>query len=198
MLLLGLAGCERKDPGDSIGVFSVTGTLVENTCGHEAVPAMDPLSFEVELRYSEEGLGYWILPGSPMMQGPASDPSKMTFDSESIVNVFGASNVVEETPIYGIPELSIESQTTKAGCDLRQVEHIVVTLSDSDETTTDGAPDGGLRALKQFTGKNTIGFRPTAESDCTPIKAENGGPFLAFPCAVDYELTANEKDPAND
>ena len=64
-----LSGCPVDPEGDVVGTYSVSGSLVENSCGSTAFAAQDPIDFVVELRAEDHGPAYWQsrarLPGRP-------------------------------------------------------------------------------------------------------------------------------------
>jgi hypothetical protein len=67
---------DAKIPGDLLGTYSVTGSLVKSSCGDGGLAATDPWSFEVKLSRFHEDL-YWIN-GREVIPGDI-DPDGVTF-----------------------------------------------------------------------------------------------------------------------
>jgi hypothetical protein len=196
---LAVCGCEPPVyPGDSLGTFDVVGALEENTCGSAAVPALDPLTFSVELR-RQGALAYWRMTKQPLTTGVVMSSGALRFRTETWIPVLA------DEPALGYP-----------GCALVQTEEVEVTV-DGVETETDAgagtdggvvAGDASVRATdggvvedvepRTLAGDNVITFAPDPASDCTPLLASLGGPWLALPCAVRYELTGTAEPPTGE
>lgn len=174
LLGLPLGGCPPVDPtGEVVGTYEVTGSLVENSCGSTAFNAVDPLSFVVELRSEDHGPAVWRRPSAAIVNGSHTGDD-YRFRTEVQVQLYGPDEV---------------NQT--AGCVLAQVETIRVTakssVSDGDLGTSTG--DAGVAANSAFRGTSVIELSPTAGSNCLRAVAISGGPFLALPCRVEYDLS---------
>lgn len=104
ILLSGLAGCAMDLPGDRVGVFSVRGSLEENACGAQAVPAFESFVAEVDLRTEADGRAYWARQGSPMITGTGGPGLDYAFAVATTVS------------------------TTVTGCSLLQGERISATV----------------------------------------------------------------------
>ncbi len=187
-LAVPLLACLVEDPdapdplGEPYGRYGLDGRLIENTCG-EGVPAIDPLSFEVELRRLG-ATSVWLQVDAPLAYGSVS--------SEGVWEVQGTvvQNVYDADPLTGT-----------AGCALNQTESIRLEgppLPDTDRGVQDGAlPDAGASAPiapERMDGTLEIRFAPTSGSDCSASLAAFGGPFGALPCTVRYELSAERRD----
>jgi hypothetical protein len=61
LLAVGCTGKDPTRPGDSIGVFHVTGKLVSTSCGQTP----DPWAFDVRLRHDKSTL-YWVQGDAPV------------------------------------------------------------------------------------------------------------------------------------
>src|SRR6476646_5957698 len=86
-------------PGEHVGAYSVSGELTENSCGSAAIPAVDPLQFEVELR-DDQGTGLWLRGAPPARQGKLEGDGAFRFRLESTYSVPGMAPEPVETLIY--------------------------------------------------------------------------------------------------
>jgi len=195
---LAVGACTPAYPGEPVGSFSVTGRLDRNTCGPEALPARNPLTFLVEIR-ERDGEAFWRLADRPVVSGVVTDDDTYEFVAHANVGLIAPE-----------PDLGV------AGCSLVQLETVEVsveTVEQDDEADPEvadaGAPvsdagdpaadadadaDAGAMVEMALTGTNSIQLTPTAGSDCTAATVSAGGPFLALPCRVDYTLTGTERD----
>jgi len=181
LLILAL-GCEPQGhPGVSIGTFQITGSLDQNGCG-AAVPALDPISFSVELR-DDLGRGVWVQDEGPIQTGIRMPDGAYRFR-------------------YGATVPVIAPQPGYRGCNLQQVEFIEVRIepyeSDGEEEPPIRTPiggedaDGGVVVENDIDlaleGLSEIQYTPTSTSDCSPLPVVNGGPWAALPCTLTYTL----------
>ena len=187
-----LAACTPQYPGEAVGSFDVTGRLEVNECGASAVPARDPLSFAVEVR--ERGPeAFWRRSGLPVVSGTVRDDGNYRFRTVALIPVFAA----DPDPDFG-----------HAGCNLVQTEIVDVVLSNAPPDADAGAetdagpgmdaPDAGAQEPEpdlQLAGTSTIDLAPEPGSDCTPLMAVAGGPFVALPCGIDYTLEGAPRSP---
>lgn len=184
--LLGASGgCEpRVHPGQTLGTFQVVGSLDANGCG-AAVPALDPIAFEVEVR-DDRGRGIWVRGDGPIQTGVQLPDGAYRFRTGATVPV-------------------ISAQPGYRGCNLQQVEmievHVTPTTSialagedgglqpDAGTADADAGADGGVpeRAM-ELSGISEIQYTPTSTSDCSPLPVVNGGPWAALPCTLRYTL----------
>src|SRR5687768_12661779 len=122
-------GCVPEYPGEVVAAFHVVGALEENECGTTAVPAMDPITFEVELR-QDRGRGFWRRTDAPVVSG--------TYDEEG---------GFEFRTTRQVPVIAPEPETGVRGCALEQREEVSGTVtfaivSEEDAgTATDAATD---------------------------------------------------------
>ena len=181
MLGLPLGGCPPVEPsGEVKGTYDVTGSLVMNSCGSTAFNAVDPLNFIVELRAEDHGPAYWRRPNAAIVNGSHTGDD-YRFRTESSV------------PIYAADEA-----TGTPGCTVAQIESIRVTARS--ESMDGGVPndlgtstgDAGV-ANSAFRGTNVIEIIPTGGSNCLRAVAISGGPFLALPCRVEYDLSGSSR-----
>ncbi len=174
----------EDDPlGELVGTFEIEGRLVENECGSTALPAMDPLTFRVELRH-DEGVAIWRRPSAPITYGTIHE-GQWRIEASTVVPVF------DPNPETGHP-----------GCALTQIARFALDemhAEDPDAGTDgglDGGADGGIQAsIEAFDGESTIQLVPYPGTDCTPALALLGGPFLTLPCTVTYDVEATPTDP---
>lgn len=180
--LLGLtafAACRPTQlPGESLGQYRISGTLVENTCG-EGHPAPESFSFHVELRAERQGSrGYWKLPEGPAVPGNVSPAGAFRFEQRDEVVA-----IPEDLPNW-VTGCMVERLEIVAGNILRSVEsdggQPDAGRPDADPS---GAEPGALR------GTTTVTVSPLAGSDCSPLLLPNGGAFPVLPCQLRWELT---------
>ena len=184
MLGLPLAGCPVDPSGEAVGTYDVTGSLVENSCGSTAFAAQDPVEFVVELRAEDHGPAYWRRPTAAIVNGSHTG-DVYRFRTEVPVTLYGP-----------------DPTTGTAGCTLAQVETILVTAKTSEVgdggvgTPNDqGSADAGAAESDLFRGQSVIELVPTAGSNCLGAVAVAGGPFLALPCRVEYDLSGASRTP---
>src|SRR5262245_27885065 len=81
-------GCAMPDelPGELVGAYHIEGALMENACGSDAVPAADPLSFDVEVRVAD-GSGLWLAASPPAFPGRLENDGDFQFERQSSFNV---------------------------------------------------------------------------------------------------------------
>ena len=159
--ICGMAGScgPQAVPGDPLGEFRVQAQLIENECGAAAVPAFETFDFSVEIR-EIDGRAWWIRPERPFIEGVRTG-EQLSFRTQLPV----------PTPVDG--------------CVLSQVERIEVEVAD------DHSPDAGTAPgdNPSLTGVNRIEFSTGLNTNCFPLVAQNGGPFLSLPCELSYDLT---------
>jgi hypothetical protein len=205
---LSLAACAVPDPpGELIGAYSITGALQENSCGSTAVPAADPLRFDVQVR-RDKGIGLWLLAQPPAHPGRLDDDGDFSFERESSVAVDGRR--AQDRP----PELTTETQI-EALADPERFQRIddarqrpcrlLVRERIHGRVLRDGQPDGGIDDVgtaadagtaesADLIGENEITFRAAPGDDCGLVLERNGGPFIELPCSVRYEIEGTLRD----
>ncbi|MFW5926209.1 MAG: hypothetical protein ACOCV4_08570 [Myxococcota bacterium] len=184
-VLVGSA-CTPEYPGETAGTFTVTGRLDENTCGSDAVPAADPLVFDVELR-REDGQAWWRRPDAPLVDGTVDADGVYRFRFQQVITVLepdagqpGCALEQSDQVEVSLTEIARDAGTTDAETTATDAE---TTTTDAETTTTDaGAPPSTLE------GQQHVEMAPTAGSDCQSILATAGGPFHALPCTIVYTL----------
>lgn len=196
VLCLWLAGCEVPErPGELVGRYDVMGALMRNECGSTALPANDPLSFEVEIR-DDQGTGIWYLAEPPSISGSLDAEGAFHFQNNQQTEVVapGTRTVVdpEDPNDFLRPEPDIHVNV--AGCQMGILETIDGALRRDargdggiDAPSVDDSGDGEV--LADLSATNTIEVSIVAGSDCKASLAANGGPFLQLPCIAEYQLT---------
>jgi hypothetical protein len=187
LLLACPAACTPPDyPGESRGFYHVVGVLRGNSCG-AAVPALNPLVFDVEVR-GDGGQGFWRRASIAPVSGVLRDDNTFEFIVPSRVGV------TAPRPEIGDP-----------GCVLDQHERMTGALkgnhtsSSTDGAITDsGVDDAGVDAATgesatidhapKLEGSSVIALSPSAGSSCAGVLVAQGGVFSALPCSVDYAL----------
>lgn len=184
-----LVGCTNKAPGTLLGTFAITGELTESTCGPDALPTPDPLTFTAEIR-DNDGLKYWRSGQSGYVTGVTHTNGHTQFQIASNIPVYGPSETID--PYTGVV-------VSSPGCAIRQVETIDVVLTEvsdgdagADRNDADVSADGGAIEYR-LSGTDETLFSPVQGSDCARALAANGGTFLAFPCKVSYDITGAQE-----
>lgn len=171
VVLLSSIGCTpAKLPGRSLGVYGVVGTLKSNECGNQAVPAANPLVFQVELRYDGQQ-AYWHREGLPAVAGAVTADGKFTFSIQTTWTAIPAD------PNFGY-----------VGCFIAQQDTILGKVSLDDEEQSDAANDDAGVLNESWSGTEDIQMSPTAGSDCQAALLPLGGSFNQLPCGVHYDL----------
>lgn len=161
-----LAACETPPPpGELVGRYSVTGTVESDSCG-PGLGANRAVAFTAELR-DDSGTGYWIFADLRPTPGSLDEDGSFFFQQQA------AWTLVSPRP-----------GSSYTGCRVTQVETIdgKIARDDSDAGVDNTAAGIGL------TASNTIDLVPLAGDDCSPGLATQGGPLMALPCRVEYQL----------
>lgn len=159
------AGCFGKDPyrpGDSIGVFHVTGKLIATSCG--ATP--DPWEFDVRLRHDLTTL-YWV-------QGDA--PVSAVLDTTAKAVLTSGATLTPRAPTANV-----------AGCTMARTDTVELVLAPMAAPVTP-AQASEVTTATSFTGSLKYHFTATEGSVCDDQLSDNGGQYAALPCDVQYEL----------
>ena len=158
-------GCSGKDPyrpGESIGVFQVSGKLVATSCG--ATP--DPWAFEVRLRHDATTL-YWVQGDAPV-SGLLDATAKAVLTSSATLTPRAATANV-------------------AGCTMTRTDTVELVLAPvSSPVTVTAASE--VTAATSFTGSIKYRFAASEGSLCDDQLSDNGGQYARLPCDVQYEL----------
>lgn len=186
-----------KPPGELVGVYAIEGALTKNECGTEALPAADPLSFDVELR-KQDGTGYWLQGMPPAWPGLLSEDGAFSFELEQSYAVDPKARRAPDPFSAMDPEAladpsaydDFDDAAQGQPCLLRIVESLEGTvlrdLSTRGHASKSGpAPDES--SSPDLVGDNAIAIS-AASGDCGLVMREEGGPFEALPCAAHYDL----------
>lgn len=184
------SGCiEVEPPGEAVGTYDVTGTLLENSCGEQALPAVDPMVFQVELRADGE-IGYWLV-APPARSGRLTEAGEFSFDLERSYLVEGAAP--PEVGIVIDPEVAIDPERI----DREQMPGacmLFVHESIDGSILLDAAADGDDSTASDLSGENEIAVRASAEPACAALLVDAGGPWHALPCRVRYDLAGDRTE----
>lgn len=193
--LFAAAGCKPSEPdsaGDLVGVYMINGALVTNTCGQMALPAVNPLKFEVEIR-QDDRVGYWQTDKQPQRAGELDDDGAFMFIGEqtSLVSSMRGARELEPGDFVSLtPDFDLKT----TNCAMRVKETIEgsvvrrVVLVDGGEPQVE---DANPSSKHDLTGDNTIEVSATPDSDCSKSLAAYGGPFSNLPCMAHYVLSGD-------
>jgi hypothetical protein len=203
LVLAGWSACKMPDelPGELVGAYRIDGALLENSCGSSAVPAADPLRFNVEIR-KQNGSGFWLVSSPPGHLGSLADDGDFSFQNQATYDV----GPEARRPVELLVEMDIErladpeaarqqGEDRTQPCRLAVTERIAGTLLRDNLADHDGGADSsaaereddGREGSADLIGDNEIAIR-VAGGDCRASLADNGGPFEQLPCEVRYEL----------
>jgi hypothetical protein len=156
------AGCTGHDPyrpGDSIGVFHVSGKLVSTSCG----TTPDPWEFDVRLRH-DAAILYWVQGDAPI-SGQLDATARAVLKSTAVQTVRAA-----------------DAKTKTAACTMARSDVLDLALAPV------ATPAGDVGGATSFKGTLTYRFTVTDGSSCEDQVAESGGDFKTLPCDVQYDL----------
>lgn len=195
-LLLGpllIAGCTSQLPGEPVATYRVVMSLVENTCGAQAIISTDGKEYSVELR--QDGVkGYWRRAGRPAVQGTLDADYNFTFTSSGVVaseqdaGVDGC-QLVQDEVLSGSLRADAGGDGGAAGGDAGAA------AAGAAAAGAAATRDAGTEALGSLIGEDTLRITSLAGTDCSRALAAGGGPFEALPCTVRYKLTGVRRDP---
>jgi hypothetical protein len=179
--------------GDLVGVYAVQGALIENTCGQMALPAVDPLKFEVEIRQNDR-VGYWQVAKKPQQSGEMEDDNTFHFSAVTTSLVSSMRTARNDLEPGDFINLTPDFDLKTTSCSMRIEETIAGSLARRFVTADDGEPQleaGDTKPKHDLSGDNTIEVAPTADSDCSASLATHGGPFANLPCTAHYALSGD-------
>ena len=194
--LFAAASCKPSEPdstGDLVGVYAINGALVTNTCGQMALPAVNPLKFEVEIR-QDDRVGYWQTDKQPQRSGELDDDGTFVFIGEQTSLVSSMRTARNDLEPGEFVSLAPDFDLKTTNCAMRVKETIEgnvvrrVILVDGGEPQID---DSNPASKHDLTGDNTIEVSPTPDSDCSKSLAAYGGPFSNLPCMAHYVLSGD-------
>jgi hypothetical protein len=189
-----LGACSMPEPpGELVGAYHVDGALTENQCGDEALPANDPLSFEVQIRRDQRS-GYWLQGMPPARAGRLGDDGTFSFELQQIYDVPTTTGTPSDEPFLASdPEAAADPERfdrqeaeSRTACRLTITEKIEGSVlreggSGVHHSSEDDSPD--------LIGENAIIVAPVAGSNCKRATRAGGGPFEQLPCQASYDLT---------
>jgi hypothetical protein len=192
--LFAAVSCVPSKPdasGEMVGVYAINGALVQNTCGQSALPAVDPLKFEVEIRQNDR-VGYWQTDKQPQRAGELDEDGTFLFTGEQTSLVSSMRTPRNDLEPTNFVSLTPDFDLKTTNCAMRVKETIEgslarrVILVDGGDLQIDDSNPG---AKHDLTGDNTIEVSATPESDCSASLAAYGGPFSNLPCMAHYVLS---------
>lgn len=194
-------GCQKpasKASGLLVGVYAIDGALIENTCGQAALPAVDPLRFEVEIRRNDQ-VGYWQIAKQPQQMGEIEDDGEFRFLEEQtkLVSKMRVARSDLEPGDFAQGGEDFDLKTTTCAMKIREtIEGTLArtfVLNDAGEPELD---DTEKRPKHDLTGDNRIEVSATDDSNCSASLAAFGGPFENLPCIAHYTLSGDLQESA--
>lgn len=193
ILLLALTGaCQMPEPpGELVGEYAITGTLLENTCGDAALPVASVLSYRVQLR-REGPTAYWLIGAPPANQGTITAAGDIRFEREERFMVSDEAQPVDPVlaemdplALYGYDPFdpTADPEDSQDPCTL------IVHESIAGEVLSGVRFESGDEDNAALEGTNEIAMRPTNDSECHRVLTTAGGPFEQLPCAATYEIS---------
>jgi hypothetical protein len=188
-----------EPPGELVGAYQIEGALTENTCGSRALPAIDPLSFAVEIR-EQDRQGLWLRDTPPARPGRLDEDGSFEFTFESRYPV----TTTTESRLESLIEADAEKLADPAAyedldsmqstpCLLLVDERVSGRLLRDSRPAQDGDPEGardaGADEEDDLVGENSIDIRAAGGTDCDLVLEAQGGPFLELPCRAHYQLS---------
>lgn len=164
LCVLGLLGCAKTED-----VYEITVALESNTCGANALPLKDGLSYRVQFTPDPPKASWKVLPKGSPISG--------TFDEAERKFRFSIAQT-----------LSLDGMDAGAGqlqCTVIRTETLTGTLE---------APDAGLDDdASPLNGEHLIGFTADSNGACRGASGPLG-PFDRLPCEAKYELVGDAKE----
>lgn len=175
-------------PGDLVGRYQITGTMDTDSCG-PGFGANRSVRFDAELRRDDD-TAFWIFGDLDPTTGTLDDNGAFLFQRQ------GGWTLVDAKPEIGYAGCRVGQLETIQGAVLRSA------LADDADAGAEDAGEGDASddeidieiAQPALTGRNTIDIVPLTGDDCSPALSTQGGPFLALPCRVAYQLTGTLSD----
>ena len=178
----------QQAAGDLIGVYSITGSLIDNSCGQAALPTQNPLRFEVEIR-SENSVGYWQIAKRPAKPGELEEDGSFRFKNEQTQLVSRTRAVRNDLEPQDWSSLDPDFDLKTVTCAMKTSELIEGTLERTFSDLLDGGANGNDdKKASDLIGDNVIQIEPTPDSNCSASLAALGGAFANLPCAAHYKL----------
>lgn len=197
-LLSSWACTKNEPPGELVGAYHVQGELLDNGCGKDALPAMDQLSFDVELRQDDAGRGIWVQKMPPAHFGKLDDQGRFRFEMENSYPLdLSKAAAAQDGQLTYDPEQLVDPEyydrldrQSMQTCALVVTERISGTiLRDARQGLRESADAGAAMKDVDLDANNEIAIHAAAGSHCEAVLSTFGGPFTALPCAAHYDLT---------
>lgn len=184
-----LFGCQPQTSagaGELVGVYSIEGALVNNSCGQAALPTQNPLKFEVQIRV-DGGVGYWQIDKRAPTPGELEDNGSFVFKNVETSLVSSTRMVKQDLEPGDFSTLQPDPDLRTVNCAMKVSETIQGNLLRKLMDLADGGVDTSAKN-DDLTGDNLIEVEPTGNSDCSASLAAFGGKFLNLPCSAKYKL----------
>jgi hypothetical protein len=195
-------GCKMPEPpGELLGSYHVEGELKVNECGSEALPAADPLSFDVQIR-RDARMGYWLQGMPPARAGHVGDDGSFSFALEQAYDVPTSEQAGADDAVLNMDPDDLRDPSYYEKLDKQRSSACRLTISEKVEgsmlrtllddtvhesgTASDDDPD--------LVGVNEITMSPDSAASCARVLKDNGGPFDQLPCTAHYDLTGKLAD----
>ena len=191
LLALTFACQMPEPPGELVGEYAITGTLLDNTCGDAALPVADVLSYRVQLR-REGPTAYWLIGAPPANQGTITASGAIRFEREERFMVGAEAQPVDPVlaeldplALYGYDPFDPTADPLDAQAPCTLIVREAIDAQVLSGVRFEGADDDN----PALAGENEIAMRATSDSQCQRVLATSGGPFEQLPCAATYELS---------
>jgi len=187
----------QQQPGELVGTYHVSAELSDNSCGQDALPAAQHLSFDVDIRRDKAGSGYWSRGAPPARSGELDADGYFSFELQSTYAVGGG--MMTKEPVETLIEMDPEKlanpqlvdqldQAPQAPCQLSVSETVHGMLHRMLHALQDGGT-GGSSSSDDLVAAEDISMRGVSGTSCMIVLASQGGPFDALPCKAHYDLT---------
>jgi hypothetical protein len=192
-----------EPPGELLGSYHVEGELMVNECGSEALPAADPLSFDVQIR-RDARMGYWLQGMPPARPGSIGDDGSFSFALEQVYDVPTSEQAGSDNAVLSSDPEKLMDPSYYEKIDMQRSTACRLTVSETVEgsmlrTLLDDMVHGSMTAgadedSPDLVGVNEITMRPDSRASCARVLKDNGGPFEQLPCTAHYDLTGKLAD----
>jgi hypothetical protein len=188
--VLSIACNESTPTGTLVGIYTVQGVLIENSCGQSALPAVTPLKFDVQIR-EDGGIGYWSRAKQAASTGSLNSRGEFRFSTSSTKVVSsGQPGQLQPSNFTSLqPDFDLQQRT----CALTVRE--TITGSVRRRNAADGGAiielsqgDAAVSSSNDLDAEHVIEVTPSAGSDCNLALTAFGGNYLVLPCNARYVL----------
>jgi hypothetical protein len=169
-----LSGCALSGCAKAGDAYDVTIALQSNTCGSNALPLQDGLTYAVQFEPEAPRATWKVLPkGSPIQGSYNEDDGKFRFMVAQTLDLDGMD--------AGIGQLR---------CTVIRTETLTGTFTPE---RADAGVDAGEDTPLALEGEHVIGFTADSNGSCRGASGPLG-PFDRLPCEAKYELAGEPKD----